>query len=894
MANLLTGDFEAVVQIAVRQINGLLATLHQHGADDDAPLKLLHSVVMRVGDPHRRPPDFGDFGDWVLEFQKARSRGRKDALRDELVGMAPPGAAKLLLDAFSGLGVFQIPEDPPAVVRGTVKLQLASPTISAPEGSASQVTIHSFVRGHYYPDAGTDAMPEPLHGEVQATFVVRQIAVPGGRRLLIQPSSQDSQIQFIPVPGTGLSAADVSRISTQVRKSVREDFTLLPVDLPSNFAFADFKGLGSGAGQALALPLRLSQEGPPSGNVQSISNLFIGPAGFAVAVSKEFVKSVFQPTIDGLLQLTQDFTVSTGFPFYLHPHYHFSVTSVDLDLKSGSIDFTIKGKATSPSWYAPNYNNIVVTQRLTLAMFLNMLFVLAPDDELSISGLPGAAIDTVRHASIAARNQALPPAQQALNNQLLAARTRFNNALGTFDHSASTSFRAGTSEDPGAGASGAIAITPDGVIVRGDISGSARSAPVIDIKETDQRQAFTALESWIPGGRVDRLTWSWVEYGLHPSPWTGVTKSFTDQHRFIFPKPSGITQLSSICLRIEGFQTFANGQGLTVFGGTTCQVPEIEVIMDVPSWWEPVTVPVWLPDLPDDVLLKDAVAGHISVQTDTPRKDELTQNTLVCFADWRSPHPLEGLADALARVQRDNASLGVIVVLPAAAFDSPRKELEGKLASIRERLSTRLHVTEDAEGGWTRTFGAAKTPSLYLINARRQFVWKHEGALDTAALAAALDEHLLPAPAPRARPLRLAVSPRDRAPDVFFQDGGNHSALHRLRGQPVVLSFWQSWSAPCLKELRRLQGLHEQRSEAPYIVAFHGGKDGKALDAIRKQLGLSFPLVQDVDQRIARTYGVRCWPTTIRINADGRVEHAQFGISHEHTPHPGRGQAELT
>jgi peroxiredoxin len=574
---------------------------------------------------------------------------------------------------------------------------------------------------------------------------------------------------------------------------------------------------------------------------------------------------------------------------YLHPHYHFSVTSVDLAFHDGSIDFTIKGKATSPSWYAPNYNNIVVTQRITLGMFLDTLFVLAPDDELTVSGVPGAAVNTVRNAAIAQRNQALQPAQNTLNDKLRSAKTSFNNALGSFDQSASASFRAGLSTDPGASASGAIGITPDGVIVRGDIGGAGRSAPAIVIEETDQRQSFTALQSWIPAGRIDRLTWSWVEFsGIH-NIWQGVTKTFTDEHRFIFPKPAGITDLSSICLRIEGAQTLPNGQEVAAAGGTTCHIPEVEVVMDVPSWWEPVTVPVWLPDLPEDVLLKDAVAGHISVQTDTPRRDELTQNALVWFADLRVPHPLGGLEDALARVDRP---LRVIVVVPPGAFDGRRKELEAKLALAREHPSTRLHVTEDAEGGWTRTFGATKLPSIYLINAKRQFVWKHEGAPDPAQLAAALHQHLLPAPSPRSRPLRLAVSIGDRAPDVFFQDGASGSALHRLRGQPVLLNFWQSWSAPCLKELRRLQGLHEQREGAPFIVSFHGGKDTKALETIRKQLGLSYALVQDTDQEVARRYGVRCWPTTIRISPDGRVEHIQSGVAHEHKPASGDSKAQ--
>ena len=55
MANSLTGDYEAVVQIAIRQINGLLATLHQN-ANDDAPLKLLHSTSVRIGVPSPQTP----------------------------------------------------------------------------------------------------------------------------------------------------------------------------------------------------------------------------------------------------------------------------------------------------------------------------------------------------------------------------------------------------------------------------------------------------------------------------------------------------------------------------------------------------------------------------------------------------------------------------------------------------------------------------------------------------------------------------------------------------------------------------------------------------------------------------------------------------------------------
>lgn len=879
MANQLTGAFEAAVQIAVRQIDGLLGTLHQKGVSADAPLQLLHSVGTRIGDPPRRRPEHV-LGEWLTEYRTARSRGRGDVVRAELLQSAPPGAAHRLADAFAALDDIEVAEDPPDLVRGTARLQLSTVGISVPAGSTSEVTVHAHVRGHYYPDANTTVLPVPVHGQVQAAFNVRPVLSALGRRLVIWPTADDNKIQFIAAPGSGLSAFDAGRIAAQVRKVIREGLSLLPVDLPSGFPFTEFKGVGSGDGQAIALGVQLSGAASPAGGLQSVAHSIVGPSGFALAVSKEFVQALFEPTLVQLRQFKRSFEVSVTGP---NPTYHFSVTSAELPFENGSIDLLIKGKATH--WFYPNFNNIVIRQRFRLVTFLGTLFVTAPDDELTVSGFPGAS--GVKPTIIAIRNQHLGPMQRALNTQLHAAITQLNAALHTFDRSAAASFRPGHAEEPNSGTSGGVAITMDGIILRGDITSEGRAEPVVHIGETDQRTAFTAFRSWVPAGRIDRFVWSWVEYPPFAGIWSGVAKSVTDAHRFVFPKPPGITELSQICLRIEGTQLQPDGRPVPVAGGTSCLVPVPEVILDIPSWWEPVTVPLWLPDLPRDVRLREAIAGHVNVLTDIPRKDELTQNTLVCFARW--PEPLDALADALRRVRRPELPLSVIVVLPAGVFDKTRAEVEQTIAAIRDRISTRLQVTEDDEGAWTRTFGVEATPSLYLIDAGRQFVWKHQGILDPDTLVAALDQHLLPGPPPRGRPLRLTVAPGERAPDFAFQHAGGEFALHRLRGRQVLVNFWQSWSAPCLKELRRLKALHDGEHEPPFIVALHGGSDQKGLDTIRRELGLPFALVPDPEQQIARKYGIRCWPTTVRIDADGRVAHAQFGVSRQHErPRPDR------
>jgi peroxiredoxin len=234
-------------------------------------------------------------------------------------------------------------------------------------------------------------------------------------------------------------------------------------------------------------------------------------------------------------------------------------------------------------------------------------------------------------------------------------------------------------------------------------------------------------------------------------------------------------------------------------------------------------------------------------------------------------------------MRHEQSSLRVIVVLPEGTFRDTRREVEAKLGTIDEGFAAPLMLTEDYAGAWTRTFGATNTPATYLLDARRELVWKQQGEMSPAALAAALDQHLLPTPPPRSRPLRLTVRPGDRALDALLDDDeGQTLALRRFRGERVSLHFWQSWSAPCIRELRRLQRLRDGSARPPVVIAVNGGEAREVIAETRRQNDLTFTLVHDSDRRITRLYGVRCWPTTVSIDADGIVERIQFGAAHEH------------
>lgn len=208
--------------------------------------------------------------------------------------------------------------------------------------------------------------------------------------------------------------------------------------------------------------------------------------------------------------------------------------------------------------------------------------------------------------------------------------------------------------------------------------------------------------------------------------------------------------------------------------------------------------------------------------------------------------------------------------------------MEARLGRGERLRAGSVHITEDVRGGWTQAFMSANAsgPATFFMNPRRELVWRQEGPLDAARLPAVLDEFMMPAPAPSSAPLRLAIEAGEEALEAVFEDErGERTSLRRLRGRPVLLVFWKSWSTPCLRELQQLRDEHDEETA---ILAINGGEEADVLAQVREQHGLRFALIQDPGQEIATLYGVSCWPTTVSINREGVVDRVQLGRSHTH------------
>src|SRR5262245_49273487 len=229
MANPLTGDFDAAVEVHVEALNRILATLHQKKAFEGASPSLLHSITARIGDVPKDPK---------LELARAfvlRNFGEatadRAALTDEILARVQTGlvnvrrtllniAKTVTADDPSGSrGVVHAMLPELFVVRGTAKVQISTLRVTFPEGTTSEATVHCDIRALYIPDPGTAALPAPIHGEVQVGFVVKHD--PKGEKgqpvLEVEVTSDDGKIQFIPADGTSLTFAETKLIASQIR-----------------------------------------------------------------------------------------------------------------------------------------------------------------------------------------------------------------------------------------------------------------------------------------------------------------------------------------------------------------------------------------------------------------------------------------------------------------------------------------------------------------------------------------------------------------------------------------------------------------------------------------------------------------------------------------------------
>ena len=125
------------------------------------------------------------------------------------------------------------------------------------------------------------------------------------------------------------------------------------------------------------------------------------------------------------------------------------------------------------------------------------------------------------------------------------------------------------------------------------------------------------------------------------------------------------------------------------------------------------------------------------------------------------------------------------------------------------------------------------------------------------------------------------------APEIDLPTlAGGRVQLSKLRGHPVVVSFWGSWCPPCRSEFPELVRAHREYGPAGLTVVGVNGRDQElsTKDVQRFVAEFSVPFEVALDKRgwSRQAYLIRGLPTTVFVDSGGVIQRIHRGpISRE-------------
>jgi thiol-disulfide isomerase/thioredoxin len=111
---------------------------------------------------------------------------------------------------------------------------------------------------------------------------------------------------------------------------------------------------------------------------------------------------------------------------------------------------------------------------------------------------------------------------------------------------------------------------------------------------------------------------------------------------------------------------------------------------------------------------------------------------------------------------------------------------------------------------------------------------------------------------------------------VTDPDGGS-TTLAAYGGQPMVVNFFASWCPPCRAEMPAFERVHQQVGGSVRFLGVSVDYDETTWKSLVAESGITFDTVFEPRQDLLRAVGGKGMPTTVLLDADGRIRHVHTG-----------------
>lgn len=113
---------------------------------------------------------------------------------------------------------------------------------------------------------------------------------------------------------------------------------------------------------------------------------------------------------------------------------------------------------------------------------------------------------------------------------------------------------------------------------------------------------------------------------------------------------------------------------------------------------------------------------------------------------------------------------------------------------------------------------------------------------------------------------------------------GLEGKLPDLKGKVVLVDFWASWCGPCKKSFPVIKELHEKYSvKGLTVVGVSLDEKKREMDDFLKKVAPPFAILRDAKGKMAEALGIETIPTSLLIDASGKVLAVHIGFEGEST-----------